>query len=266
MKRSVAIIAAALFSLVLGGCGLSDYDETVGWSAQKLYTEAKAELTTGNYQQAIKFYEKLEARFPFGRYAQQAQLELAYAHFKDNDHVGAVAAADRFIKLHPNHPSVDYAYYLKGIIWFNEDQGILARFADMDPTERDPKAARDSFDAFKELAQRFPDSKYTADAIQRMNWLVNALAAHEVHVARYYLLRGANVAAVNRAQFAMQTYPQTPAVEDALYVLVRAYGAMGLNDLRDDASRVMQKNFPNSGYLTGRGIVSTQKRAWWQLF
>src|SRR3954471_17844000 len=111
MKRSVAIIALALLALLLGGCGLSDFDETAGWSAQKLYTEAKTELSATNYVQAIKYYEQLEARFPYGRYAQQAQLELAYAHYKDGDPTGAAAAADRFIKLHPSHPSVDYAYY-----------------------------------------------------------------------------------------------------------------------------------------------------------
>jgi outer membrane protein assembly factor BamD len=260
MKRSVAILCCAL---LLGGCGLADSDETAGWSANKLYSEAKDELNSGNYQQAIKYYEKLEARFPYGRYAQQAQLELAYAHFKDGDAAGASAAADRFIKLHPNHPNVDYAYYLKGIIWFNEDQGFFGKFADQDPTERDPKAARDSFDAFKELAQRFPESKYAQDAVQRMNWLVNALASHEVHVARFYLNRGAFVAAANRAQYALTNYPQAPALEEALFVLVKAYDAMGMNDLRDDASRVMQKNFPQSRYLSG---ATGRKQAWWQFF
>jgi outer membrane protein assembly factor BamD len=267
MKRSVSIIVRALAlasALVLGGCGLQDFDETAGWSAQKLYSEAKGELSSNNWPQAIKLYEKLEARFPFGRFAQQAQLELAYAHFKDGDAASAIAAADRFIKLHPNHPNVDYAYYLKGIVWFNEDQGILAKFADMDPTERDPKAARDSFDAFRELVQRYPDSKYAPDGLQRMNWLVNALASHEVHVARYYLLRGANVAAVNRAQYAMTTYPQTPAIEDALYVLIKAYDAMGMAELRSDVERVMRKNFPQSSYLTGIGPV--RQRAWWEFF
>ena len=198
MKRSVSIIVRALAlasALVLGGCGLQDYDETAGWSAQKLYSEAKDELTGGNYQKAIKYYEKLEARYPYGTYAQQAQIETAYAHYKANEPAEANAAADRFIKLHPSHPSVDYAYYLKGIIWFSEDQGFLAKFANQDPSERDPKAARDSFEAFKELVKRFPDSKYAKDSVERMNWLVNALASHEVHVARYYLLRGANVAA-----------------------------------------------------------------------
>ncbi len=257
MARSVAIIAC----LLLFGCGLADQDETASWSATKLYTEAKDQLNAGNYQQAIKYYEKLEARFPYGRYAQQAQLELGYAYFKDGDSPGAVAAADRFIKLHPNHPNVDYAYYLKGIIWFNEDQGILGKFADQDPTERDPKAARDSFDAFKELAQRYPDSQYTPDAIQRMNWLVNALASHEVHVSRYYYTRGAYVAAANRAQFALQNYPQAPATEEALYLMVKSYDALGLTDLRNDANRVMKKNFPESRYLADTG-----KRPWWRVF
>ncbi len=259
MKRSVAILVC----LLLFGCGLAEQDETASWSATKLYTEAKDQLTSGNYQQAIKYYEKLEARFPYGRYAQQAQLELGYAYFKDGDAAGAVAAADRFIKLHPNHPNVDYAYYLKGIIWFNEDQGILAKFSDQDPTERDPKAARDSFDAFKELVQKFPDSRYTPDAIQRMNWLVNALASHEVHVARYYYVRGAYVAAANRAQYALQNYPQAPATEEALYVLVKSYDALGMKDLRDDANRVMQKNFPGSRYAAG---ATGQKNPWWKIF
>ncbi|MCC6473345.1 MAG: outer membrane protein assembly factor BamD [Burkholderiales bacterium] len=259
MRRSVAILCLAL----LGGCGLSADDPTVGWSAQRLYAEAKEELGGGNYQNAIKLYEKLEARFPYGRYAQQAQIELAYALFKDNDLAGAGAAADRFIKLHPNHPSVDYAYFLKGIIWFNEDQGLLGRLGDQDPTERDPKAARDSFEAFKELAKRFPQSKYTPDAIQRMNYLVNALASHEVHVARYYLARGAYVAAANRAQHALKEFPQAPALEEALFILMKAYEAMGMTSLRDDTERVMRANFPDSAYF--KGPVS-RKAPWWKVF
>jgi outer membrane protein assembly factor BamD len=262
MKRSVAILFALALA-VLGGCGLQDYDETAGWSAARLYSEAKDELSEGNYQQAIKLYEKLEARFPYGRFAQQAQLELAYAHFKDNDAASAVAAADRFIKLHPNHPNVDYAHYLKGIIWFNEDRGIMARFADQDPSERDPKAARDSFEAFRELTQKFPESRYAADATQRMNWLVNALASHEVHVARYYLARGAHVAAANRAQFALKNYPQAPALEEALFILVRSYDQLGMNELRDDAERVMRKNFPQSAYFRG---ATGRKDPWWKFF
>ena len=261
MKRSLAVILA----LLLSACGLLPEvkDETLGWSADKLYTEAKDSMADSNYTTAIKYFEKLEARFPYGRYAQQAQIELAYAYFKDGDQTSAIAACDRFIKLHPNHPNVDYVYYLKGLINFNEDLGLLGKFAKQDLTERDPKAARDSFDAFKELVTRFPDSKYTPDGIERMKYLVNALAQHEVHVAHYYMKRGAYIAAANRAQYALLTYPDAPAVEEALFVMVRAYDALGMTDLRDDANRVMQTNFPNSPYYKG---AATKKDPWWLLW
>jgi outer membrane protein assembly factor BamD len=190
-------------------------------------------------------------------------MELAYAYYKQGETTSAIAAADRFIKLHPHHPNVDYVLYLKGIIWFNEDLGLLGKLANQDPSERDPKAARDSFDAFKELATRFPDSKYTADGVARMKYLVNALAAHEVHVARYYMKRTAYIAAANRAQFALQHYPDSPATEEALYIMVKAYDALGMADLRNDAERVMRKNFPDSPYYLG-----TQEKTspWWKLW
>lgn len=262
MKRSLAIF---LFPLLLSGCFfLSDStDETAGWSATKLYTEAKDELSAENYQKAITYYEKLESRYPYGRYAQQAQLEIAYAYFKDGDITSAVAAADRFIKLHPNHPNVDYAYYLKGLVNFAGDLGIFGTYLDQDPSERDPKAARDSFDSFKELLTRYPESKYAPDALARMKYLVNALASHEVRVARYYMKRGAYIAAVNRAQYALSQYPQTPALEEALFVLVKAYDSLGMNELRDDADRVMKKNFPNSPYFYGGGGKSS---SWWEFW
>ncbi len=261
MKRSLAIF---LLPLLLSGCLLlSDpVDETAGWSATRLYTEAKDELTGGNYQKAIAHYEKLESRYPYGRYAQQAQLEIAYAYFKEGDVTSAVAAADRFIKLHPDHPNIDYAYFLKGLVNFAGDLGLFGAYLDQDPSERDPKAARESFDAFKELVNRYPDSKYAPDAVARMKYLVNALAGHEVHVARYYMKRGAYVAAVNRAQFALSQYPQAPALEEALFILVKAYDSLGMNDLRDDADRVMRKNFPNSAYLHGGG----KPGAWWKFW
>lgn len=275
MRLSLALFLA----LLLTGCGLLPevQDETKGWSAQKLYTEAKSEMTDGNYEKAIQYFEKLEARYPYGRYAQQAQIEVAYAYYKANEPVSAIAACDRFIKLHPNHPNVDYVYYLKGLVNFNEDLGLfgalaekvaetsetIAPLARQDMTERDPKAARESFESFKELATRFPNSKYTPDAVARMKYLVNALASHEVHVARYYYRRGAYVAAVNRAQSAMQQYPQAPATEEALTIMVKAYDALGMNDLRDDTLRVMQKNFPNSRFF------AIEKRAdtpWWKIW
>ena len=261
MKRSLAVILA----LLLCSCSLLPEvkDETAGWSAEKLYAEAKEEIAKTGYANAIKYLEKLEARFPYGRYAQQAQLELAYVYFKDGDHASAIAACDRFVKLHPNHPNVDYIYYLKGLISFNEDLGLLGKLSKQDLTERDPKAARDSFDAFRELVTRYPASKFTPDGIERMKYLVNTLASYEVHVARYYMRRGAYIAAANRAQFALLNYSQAPAIEEALFVMVKAYDALGMADLRDDADRVMHKNFPNSAYF--KGAVG-KKDPWWMLW
>lgn len=249
----------------LAGCSLlpEEIDMTAGWSANRLYSEAKSAMGDNNWEEAIKFYQKLESRYPYGRFAQQAQMEVAYAHWKNGDTASALAACDRFIKLHPNHPHVDYMYYLKGLITFNEDLGFMGYLNTQDPSERDPKSARESFDTFRELVQRFPSSKYTPDAIQRMNYLVNALASHEVHVARYYIKRGAYVAAANRSQFVLKNYPNTPAQEEALYILVVAYDKMGMEDLRADAERVMRLNFPNSRYYT-QGLE--KKKPWWQVF
>jgi len=245
MKRSVA-----LFALLLAACSFADkHDPKTGWTAEKLYSEAKDALDGGQYDLAIKRYEILEARFPYGRYSQQGQLEIAYAYYKQNEQASAVAAAERFVKLHPNSPNVDYAHYLKGLATFNEDLGVLGRMARQDRTERDPKSARESFDAFKELVQRYPDSRYAPDALARMKYLVNALASHEVHVARYYMKRGAYVAAANRAQYALKNYPQAPAQEEALLIMIQAYDVLGMPELRDDAERILRKNFPDSAQL-----------------
>ncbi|MGB4467043.1 MAG: outer membrane protein assembly factor BamD [Azovibrio sp.] len=249
----------------LGGCSLlpEQIDMTAGWSASKLYSEAKSAMSDNNWEEAIKMYQKLESRYPYGRFAQQAQMEVAYAYWKDGDAASALAACDRFIKLHPNHPNVDYMYYLKGLVTFNEDLGFMGYLNTQDQSERDPKSARESFETFKELVQRLPNSKYTPDAILRMNYLVNALAAHEVHVARYYIKRGAYVAAANRTQFVIKNYPNTPSQEEALYILVVAYDKMGMEPLRADAERTMRLNYPNSAYYT-QGLE--KKKPWWQVF
>jgi outer membrane protein assembly factor BamD len=261
--RSLASLLAVL--LLVAGCGLlpEDKDETLGWSANKLYAEAKEAMGDGAYDKAIKYYEKLEARYPYGRYAQQAQLEVAYAYYKQQEKPQALAACDRFIRLHPNHPNVDYVYYLKGLVNFNEDLGLLGHLSMQDPSERDPKAALESFEAFKALVNKFPESKYAKDSALRMAYLVNALASSEVHVARYYMQRGAYVAAVTRAQTAVKTYPDAPAIEEGLFIMVKAYDALGMNDLRDDAERVMRKNFPNSDYYK-RGL--NRDVPWWKLW
>lgn len=262
LRNSLAVFLV----LWLTGCGLLPevQDETKGFSAQRLYNLAKDAMADKNYEKAIKYYETLEARYPYGRYAQQAQLEVAYAYFKDREPASAIAACDRFIKLHPNHPNVDYAYYLKGLVNFNEDLGFTGYIVTQDLSDRDPKAARDAFEAFKDLATKYPESKYTPDAIKRMNYLVNALGSHESYVAQYYYRRGAYVAAVNRAKSLLQTYPNTPATEEALAVLVRGYAAMGLTDLSKDSQRVLEKTFPNSKYLKGAPIGLA--KAWWQFW
>ena len=261
VRHSLALIAA----LMLAACsGLGEApDETAGWSAQKIYAEAKDAMESGTFDRAVKLFEKLEARYPFGRYAQQAQLEIAYAHYKSGETVSAIAACDRFIKLHPNHPNVDYAYFLKGVANFNDDLGYFGEISRQDPTERDARASRDAFDAFRELVVKFPDSRYAADSAQRMAYLLNAMAANDVHVARYYMSRSAYLAAANRAQAVVKTYPQAPAVEDALVIMVLAYDALGLKDLKADTQRVLTKNFPQAQLTLER---AAKAKPWWQIW
>ncbi|MGH8747075.1 MAG: outer membrane protein assembly factor BamD [Burkholderiales bacterium] len=265
MRSSVLAPLAVAALLLLGGCaGSTERDETANWSAQRLYGEAKDSMASKDWGQAIKYFEKLEARYPYGRFAQQAQIEIAYSYWKDGERASGIAAADRFIRLYPNHPDVDYAYYLKGLINFNENTGLLSGLSSPDMSERDPKATREAFATFKELATRYPKSKYTPDAIARMRYLVNSLAAHEVHVARWYMRRGAYVAAANRAQYAVKEYPHAPATEEAMYIMVMAYGALGLNNLCDDAYRVLRVNFPSSRFLIGGG--APKSAPWWKLW
>jgi outer membrane protein assembly factor BamD len=253
-----------IFILLAASCATDLQDETAGWSAQRLFTEAKDAMSTRDWPRAVRYLEKLEARYPYGRFAQQAQLEIAYAHWKDGERASAMAAVERFIKLYPNHASADYAWYLKGLINFNEQYGIISQIATPDMSDRDPKATRDSFIAFKEVVTRFPDSRYAADAALRMRYLVNALASHEVHVARYYMKRGAFLAAANRSQYAIKSYPQAPAIEEAVFVLVLAYDRLGMNDLRDAADRVMRVNFPDSRYL--KAGAGRKDVPWWRLW
>ena len=260
MRLSVLLVAAVL---ALGACANAD-DETVGWDAQRLYGESKDAMSSKDWPRAIRYLEKLEARYPYGRFAQQAQLEIAYCHYKDGERASGIAAIDRFIKMYPNHAYADYAWYLKGLINFNDNYGVLSNITTPDMSDRDPKSTRESFAAFKEVITRFPDSRYAPDAMLRMRYLVNALASHEVHVARYYMKRGAYLAAANRAQSAIRNYSQAPATEEAVFVLVLAYDRLGMNDLRDAADRVMRANFPDSRYLKAGG--DRKDVPWWRLW
>ena len=259
-----SLLAVLLAALLAAACSSKPYDETANWTAEQLFDEAKDAMDSKDYARAIQLFEKLEARYPYGRYAQQAQLEVAYAQWKDGERALAIAAIDRFIKLHPNHVNVDYAYYLKGLINFNDQLGLFSWLTSPDMSDRDPKSTREAFDAFKEVVTRFPGSRYAEDSASRMRYLVNSLASHEVHVARYYMKRGAYLAAANRAQYAIQRYPQTPAIEEAVFVLVHAYDALGMKQLRDDAARVMEKNFPDSRYL--RSGEASKDVPWWRLW
>lgn len=264
MRSTAARVAAVTFAaLVVTGCNLLPEvkDETSSWSAERFYTTAHDELLSGNYTRAIKLFETLEARYPYGRHAQQAVLEGAYANYRAGETTNAVAAADRFIRTYPNHPSVDYAYYLKGLVHFREDQGLLGYLYETDLSERDPKAMKESFVAFKELAQKFPESRYAEDAQTRMRYLSNALGMYEVHVARYYYNRGAFLAAANRAQASLLSYPAVPANEDALDVLVKSYQKLGLAQLADDSRRILEKTYPQSKYL-----AAAPAKPWWRFW
>ncbi|MEY6433413.1 outer membrane protein assembly factor BamD [Thioalkalicoccus limnaeus] len=244
MVRIFSIIVSALLILSLAGCAWLNRqaDETEGWDVTQLYNAGAREMRSGNYQRAIEYYEKLETRYPFGRYAMQAQLDIAYAHYKNDEPEAAIVAADRFIKQHPQNPFVDYAYYLKGIVNYNRSVGFLDRFIPTDPSQRDPGSALDAFNDFSVLVQRFPDSRYAEDARQRMLYLRNNLAKNEIHVARYYMRRGAYIAAAGRANHVIERFQRTSAVEEALEILVAAYKALGEQELAATAERVLTLN------------------------
>lgn len=254
MTRVIILICI----LLCAGCSYFEgkEDETQGWSAERLYAEARGQLDSGNYTKAVEYYEKLEGRFPFGVYGQQALLDLAYAYYKSDETDSCISAANRFIKLYPQNAYVDYAYYLKGLANFDRGKGFVEHYLPIDATQRDPGSALMAFQDFSELARLFPDSQYADDARQRMVFLRNQLADHEVNVANYYMRRGAFVAAVNRANYVLEKYPRTPAIPEALVVMAKAYKVMEMNDLSDDAIRVLEINYPNHpGIYEVREIV-----------
>ena len=251
--------------LLLVGCSSTPKDQTQGWSAERIYQEARDEAAAGAWDKAIGLFEKLEGRAAGSVLAQQAQIEKAYAQYRTNEKVQAIATLDRFIRLHPTSTAMDYALYLKGLVNFNDNLGLFSSLINQDLSERDQKAAKESYESFLELSRRFPDSKYTPDARQRMLYIVNSLAGYEVHVARYYARRGAHVAAINRAQQAINDYQGVPAAEEALAILVYSYDALGMTQLRDDARRVLNQNYPDSSFLKNP-LVARKSKPWWQLW
>jgi outer membrane protein assembly factor BamD len=260
--RPWALLAPLLLA-VLAGCGSDPKRDDSREAVDKLYAEARDDLAAGSYERAIKTLERIEGRAAGTLLAQQALLDTAYAQWRIGERVQATATIDRFIKLHPSSPALDYALYLKGLINFNDNLGLFGNLAGQNLAERDQQASRDAYQAFKQLVEQFPTSKYSADGRQRMDYIVNALAEHEVHVARYYFRRGAHLAAANRAQQAVRDYPQAPASEEALYIMVASYDKLGLAELRDDADRVLKKNFPKSRFVEGGERPS---RPWWKFW
>lgn len=252
VPKALPLIAAiCTLSFVVAGCSSTpEADRTASWSPNKIYAEAKDEASSGSYDKAIPLYEKLEGRAAGTPLAQQAQLDKAYAQYKGGEQAQALATLDRFMKLHPASPAMDYALYLKGLVNFNDNLGIFGFISRQDLSERDQKAAKESFESFKELVGRFPDSRYASDARLRMSYIVNSLAQSEVHVARYYYSRGAYIAAINRAQSAIADYRDVPALEEATFILYKSYDALGMADLRDDTRRIMEKTYPKSQYMS----------------
>lgn len=245
LKSLLGISLTLLFTLQIVACATTDEQsfEDADKTGAALYEEAKSALSQEDYETAIQKLESLEARFPFGKYAQQAQLDMAFAYYKFEEPESAIASANRFIKLYPRHPHADYAYYLKGLVKFDQGQSMFDDITSQDPAQRDPEAATRSFQYFSELVKRYPNSKYAQDAIERMKYLRNSLARHELYAAQHYMNRRAYLAAANRAKFIIENFQTTPSTEDALLLMVDAYKKLRLDDLAADAQRVYDLNF-----------------------
>jgi outer membrane protein assembly factor BamD len=259
-RRLATLLASIALASGLAACA-SQAEKDAATPVEKLYADAMDDVESANYDRAIKSLDRIEGKAAGSILAQQAQLELAYLYWKTADKVQALATIDRFIKLHPSSPALDYALYLRGIVNFNDDLGFLGSLTGQDLSERDQAAARESYQSFKQLSEQFPDSKYTADARIRMDFTVNMLSEYEVHVANYYMRHQAYVAAANRAKESVLEFPQTASTPEALAIMVTAYDKLGLTLLRDDAQRVLDKNFPTSAYAE-----SNKNKAWWKFW
>ncbi len=262
MLRVARVLAVLSAAVIVSACSTKGTDDpTAGWSADRLYRTARTEMTDRNWTAARTNLEAVEARFPFGGYAQQALMDLAYVNWKDEQPEQALAAIDRFQQQYPNHAGTDYMLYLKGLITFTPPSAMFSSITQQDPSERDPKGLRESYQAFTDLIERYPNSRYTEDAKKRAAWLVETLAKHEVNVAQYYYERKAYVAAVNRAQTVLTDFQGVPIVEKALYIMYLSYDQLNMPALRDDTKRVLDQNFPDSKYYA-QGLQENPG-SWW---
>lgn len=267
------ILILLLLPLFMTGCSLLDEkekDETKDWSANKLYDKARASMATENFEEALDLYEKLETRHPFGEFAQQALLESAYTHYKDNSPEEAIAATDRFIKLYPRHPNVDYAYYIKGLSNFNRNFGFFQRYIPTDRGQRNQAAGLQSFNDFAKLVKLFPDSKYAEDSRQRMIYLRNNVAEYDVHVGRYYIKRGAYLAAANRGRYVVEHYPKASATPNALAIMLVGYTLLDMDEQAEDTRRIIELNYPEHPVLkepvTADSDTGKRPRKWFQFW
>jgi outer membrane protein assembly factor BamD len=259
VNKSIYSLLFVLF-LALTGCASDDENEFSDSPEQEVYEAGLQALDTSNWDRAILIFQQLEAQFPFGSFAAQAQLELIYAYYRNSEPEAARTTADRFIRLYPDNPNIDYAYYMKGMSFYSEDSRILGRYLPTDPSKRDPGKARDSFADFSQLLNLYPNSPYANDARARMVYLRNLLAAYEINVAEFYIQRQAYLSALNRARYVVENYQSTPAVPRAIEIMVETYLRLGLNDLADSSLAILKLNYPDSPALDPNGnfIVSTQ--------
>ncbi|MCO7225305.1 outer membrane protein assembly factor BamD [Pleionea sp. CnH1-48] len=245
--KNFRILFLVILALMLQACattGNDDNDTPANDPGVSLHEKAEIAMRAGNYRSAIQYLEKLDSLYPFGPSSHKAQLSLIYSYYKIGDSALATAAADRFIRQNPNHPDVDYVYYMKGLVAFNDESGFIKELLSASLSKRDAEAARTAFKNFADLVRKHPKSRYSKDARQRMVFLRNLLAEHELHVARYYMERQAYTGAANRAQYIVENYPKTPAIPEALVIMTTAYDLLGLPELKEKARRLLLLNYP----------------------
>lgn len=260
--RIVAACALVAIALVGGGCKSFRHHDDANLSPEAMYKVAQKYLNEGSYGAAVKALESLTARYPFSDPAKQARLDLIYGYYKQHEKESAVDAADSFIRENPTHPRLDYAYYMKGLVYFERDLNFLERWMKVDISERPPQDLNKSLEAFQQVITRYPQSEYAADAHQRMIYIRNRLADYNIHVARYYVKRGAWVAALARAREVIENYEGAPRTQDALEISIQCYDQLGMKDLAADTRKILASNFPNGSNADS----STRKKHWWKPF
>ena len=263
MKAKILLINL-IFSALLSSCSylegvFKEADPTRGLSAAQIYGEGKAFLDVEDYPNAIRYFDILEARYPFGIYSTQSMLDLAYASYRSNLKEEAIVNADRFIRLYPNHPNVSYAYYLRALANFDKGQNFLTKIFAQDPSKYDVSKLRRSFDDFSIVVNKFPDSKYTKDSRNRLVYIKNMMAKNELYIAKYYVKRLAHIAAIERVKYLLTNYSGTPSTEEALLILIDSYNYLNMNDLASDIARVLKENYPDYKIENKNGIIIAKK-------